>query len=207
MLEYRIKRREQPGIVEYNHLHNWGGNMADVGDITVRRMTDADLREVKTIDRMIAGDERAISWPLEAEIEWAVNRPALSFVAELDGKVVGFLLGDIRVSEYGTDLKGWIDMVGISPEHQRLGRAAGDQWRRGRHPVRRWLPGLWDVTGDPQGGHRDGYSPGSAGDQKGPRRHRSRVRRQSLLLALIIGHSAGLPRDNVNPHHSAEEAP
>ena len=56
--------------------------MADAGDITIRRMTDTDLREVKKIDQMIAGDERAISWPLEAEVEWAVNRPALSFVAE-----------------------------------------------------------------------------------------------------------------------------
>lgn len=91
------------------------------GEITVRRMTDEDLREVKKIDHMIAGDQRAISWPLEAEVEWAVNRPALSFIAELDDRVVGFLLGDIRVSEYGTDLKGWIDMIGISPEHQRLG--------------------------------------------------------------------------------------
>ena len=91
------------------------------GDIIIRRMSDADLREVKKIDQMIAGDERAISWPLEAEVEWAVNRPALSFIAELDGKVVGFLLGDIRVSEHGTDLKGWIDMMGISPGHQRLG--------------------------------------------------------------------------------------
>lgn len=95
--------------------------MAGADDVVIRRMVDADLREVKKIDQMIAGEERAISWPLEAEVEWAVNRPALSFVAEMDDKVVGFLLGDIRVSEYGTDLKGWIDMIGILPDHQRLG--------------------------------------------------------------------------------------
>ena len=89
--------------------------------IIVRRMTDADLREVKKIDQLVVGDRRAISWPLEAEVQWAVNRPALSFVAELGKEVVGFLLGDIRITEYGTDLRGWIDMVGISPDHQRRG--------------------------------------------------------------------------------------
>ena len=50
-----------------------------------------------------------------------VHRPALSFIAEIGGDIVGFLLGDIRVTEYGTDLRGWIDMIGISPDHQRLG--------------------------------------------------------------------------------------
>ena len=95
--------------------------MADLDEIKVRRMTDADLRGVKKIDQLIVGEDRAISWPLEAEVQWAVNRPALSFVAEMGAEVVGFLLGDIRISEYGTDLKGWIDMVGISPEHQRQG--------------------------------------------------------------------------------------
>ena len=89
--------------------------------VVVRRMSEADLREVKKIDQRIVGDKRAISWPLEAEVQWAVNRPALSFVAEVGKEVVGFLLGDIRISEYGTDLKGWIDMVGISPDHQRRG--------------------------------------------------------------------------------------
>ena len=95
--------------------------MDSAEEVVIRRMTDADLRNVKKIDQTIVGDERAISWPLEAEVQWAVNRPALSFVAEMGEDIVGFLLGDIRVSEYGTDLRGWIDMVGISPDQQRLG--------------------------------------------------------------------------------------
>jgi ribosomal protein S18 acetylase RimI-like enzyme len=118
----RIGSGESVGLIkppQYSNDSPPGGEMA--GEITIRRMSDNDLREVKNIDRRITGDQRAISWPLEAEVEWAVNRPALSFVAEQDNRIVGFLLGDIRISEYGTGLKGWIDMVGISPDHQRLG--------------------------------------------------------------------------------------
>ena len=35
--------------------------------------------------------------------------------------MVGFLLGDIRGAEYGIDINGWIDMIGVMPVHQGLG--------------------------------------------------------------------------------------
>jgi ribosomal protein S18 acetylase RimI-like enzyme len=87
--------------------------------IRIRRMTEEDLQGVKNIDRALVGPERAPSWPLGAEAHWWVYRPMLNFVAEIDGEVVGFLLGDIRGAEYGTDISGWIDMMGVAPEHQR----------------------------------------------------------------------------------------
>ena len=54
-------------------------------------------------------------------MEAEVYRPALSFVAELNGVTVGFLLGDIRGVKYGKDMKGWIDMMGVHPKYQHLG--------------------------------------------------------------------------------------
>jgi hypothetical protein len=44
-----------------------------------------------------------------------------SFVAEVNDEVVGFVLGDIRGVEYGTDVGGWIDMMGVSLKHQSKG--------------------------------------------------------------------------------------
>jgi len=90
-------------------------------EVKIRRMTEADLQAVKEIDRLLVGEGRALSWPLRAEAEWAVYRPALSFVAQLGDEIVGFLLGDIRGAEYGTDISGWIDMMGVAPVHQRRG--------------------------------------------------------------------------------------
>jgi ribosomal protein S18 acetylase RimI-like enzyme len=90
--------------------------------VTIRRMTEADLPRVKGIDSLMTGEERAASWPVEAEKLWAVYRPLLSFVAECDGKVVGFILGDIRGVDYGTSassMSGWIDMVGVDVNYQR----------------------------------------------------------------------------------------
>ena len=94
---------------------------ADETDITIRRMVDEDMPKGDAVDRSISGPERAISWQVSAEVEAVVYRPALSFVADKVGVLVGFLLGDIRGAEFGKDIKGWIDMVGVHPKYQHLG--------------------------------------------------------------------------------------
>ena len=103
----------------------------DRDKIKIRRMVGADLDKVEAIDRALAGERRALSWPLRVETEWAVYRPALSYVAELEDEIVGFLLGDIRGAEYGTDISGWIDMMGVAPQyqHQRIGRRLVETFR------------------------------------------------------------------------------
>ena len=93
----------------------------DEREILVRRMTEEDTPRVKAIDESLSGPERALSWEVGAEIEMAVYRPALSFVGEMDGEIVGFVLGDIRGAEYGKDLTGWIDMVGVVSRCQHMG--------------------------------------------------------------------------------------
>jgi ribosomal protein S18 acetylase RimI-like enzyme len=94
---------------------------ADDSRIKIRRMVVEDISTVKVIDRSLSGPQRAISWQVEADMEAEVYHPALSFIAELNGVAVGFLLGDIRGVEYGKDMKGWIDMVGVYPNYQNLG--------------------------------------------------------------------------------------
>jgi GNAT superfamily N-acetyltransferase len=42
-------------------------------------------------------------------------------VAEVGGRVVGFILGDIRGAEYALPLSGWIDIMGVDPEYQGKG--------------------------------------------------------------------------------------
>jgi ribosomal protein S18 acetylase RimI-like enzyme len=94
---------------------------ADDSRIKIRRMVDEDIPTVKVIDRSLSGPQRAISWQVEADVEAEVYHPALSFIAELNGVAVGFLLGDIRGVQYGKDMKGWIDMVGVYPNYQNVG--------------------------------------------------------------------------------------
>ena len=93
----------------------------DESKIKIRRMVNEDIPKVRVIDRSLFGPQRAISWQVEADVEAEVYRPALSFIAEMNGVTVGFLLGDIRGVKYGKDMKGWIDMMGVHPKYQHLG--------------------------------------------------------------------------------------
>jgi ribosomal protein S18 acetylase RimI-like enzyme len=48
----------------------------------------------------------------------------VSLVAEVQGKVLGFILGDVSGWEFGVpDTVGWIDTIGVDPAHQKKGLA------------------------------------------------------------------------------------
>jgi predicted N-acetyltransferase YhbS len=88
------------------------------GKIKIRKMTEADLQKVKEIDKELVGPYRSVAWPVRVEAHWWIYRGPHSFVAEVNGEVVGFILGDIRGAEFGTGFGGWIDIMGVSPSHQ-----------------------------------------------------------------------------------------
>lgn len=89
--------------------------------IRVRPMTPDDFPAILALDRKIVGKERARSY------QQHVNRyldncfPPLCQVAVAGDKVVGFILGDVRGWEYGLAPSGWIDIMGVDPEHHRQG--------------------------------------------------------------------------------------
>ncbi|MCD6359096.1 MAG: GNAT family N-acetyltransferase [Dehalococcoidia bacterium] len=90
-------------------------------EFKIRSITAADLERIEEIDGELVGPNRASSWSLTAEANWWVKRPMLNFVAEVDGVVEGFLLGDIRAVEFNTNKSGWIDVIGISLKYQGSG--------------------------------------------------------------------------------------
>ena len=75
--------------------------------VKIRALDYGDLDAIVEIDRLVLGKERPEYWNMK--IELSENRsPMASLVAELDGKVVGFILGDASGWEYGVpDTVGW----------------------------------------------------------------------------------------------------
>jgi len=112
-------------------------------DVKIRRMVEADLARVNEIDRLLFGEERVPTWPFSFESYWALYRPEFSFVAEVGGRVVGFIVGTLEKEEHGQSVLslrhtieppsrhrkvGWIDMIGIDPayQHMGIGRSLGE---------------------------------------------------------------------------------
>jgi len=70
--------------------------------------------------------------------------PALCLGAEIDGELVGYMIGEVRLWEFGGGEKtGWIKILAVDPDHQRqgIGRRLGEELlkqfrRRGIRRVR-----------------------------------------------------------------------
>lgn len=89
--------------------------------VIIRPMRQDDLESIIEIDRKILGKRRRDYWESKFE-ETSKRRESFSFVAEKDGKVIGFILGEISGWEFGVpNTTGWIDTIGVDPEHQKKG--------------------------------------------------------------------------------------
>ncbi len=79
--------------------------MPEVTDPKIRNMTDSDMAAIVQIDQRITGSER--SWRQRASSHFRTYYAPLSFVAEVEGEVVGFIMGDVRGAEYALPLSGY----------------------------------------------------------------------------------------------------
>lgn len=99
--------------------------MSNISSISpvIRTMVPSDLDQIIAIDIKVLGKPRPNFWEMKLELE--ENRSQLfSLVAELDGKVIGFIIGNASRWEYGVpETIGWIDTIGVDPDYQRKGIA------------------------------------------------------------------------------------
>lgn len=93
--------------------------------VRVRPLDELDIGAIVRIDERITGTYRPDFW--EQRVGYYLRRdPESSQIAEVGGKPVGFMLGDIRAGEFGLEQpSGWIERFGIDPDHR--GRDLGKQ--------------------------------------------------------------------------------
>jgi ribosomal protein S18 acetylase RimI-like enzyme len=76
----------------------------------IRPLTLSDLDAIVEIDRKVLGKPRQDFWKKRMELISATRYPHSCLVAELEGKVIGFILG-------------WINTIGVDPAYQHRGVA------------------------------------------------------------------------------------
>ncbi len=89
----------------------------------IRPLTIGDLEAIIEIDHRILGKLRPDYW--KKSIEPPDTRCPLScLVAEYEGKVIGFIVGEVSGWEFGVpDTVGWISTIGVDPSYQHRGVA------------------------------------------------------------------------------------
>lgn len=93
-------------------------------EVSVRPASELDIGDIVGIDERIGGAYRPEVW--ERRLGYYIRRdPDASVVAAAaDGRVVGFMLGEIRSGEFGLEHPtGWIEVLGVDPDFR--GRAVG----------------------------------------------------------------------------------
>jgi ribosomal protein S18 acetylase RimI-like enzyme len=96
--------------------------------MNVRPIHEGDVEAIVQIDALVTGNKRAGFWRgiLAAYVAAGGEQqeglsPDLCQIAELDGKVVGFMVGDIQAWQFGMPRSGRIVTVGVHPDHRRSG--------------------------------------------------------------------------------------
>ena len=97
--------------------------MNPLKNMKIRPLKKKDIETIVEIDEKVLGENRRDYW--ERKFSLMNDKVTkISLVAEMEGKVVGFILGDVSGWEFGVpDTIGWIDTIGIDPVYQKRGLA------------------------------------------------------------------------------------
>lgn len=97
-------------------------------EVLVRPLRHEDADAVRSLDGRILGPNRSITWTgyvdrflRLSDVEALPEAPWGCFVAEIRGRVVGFLLSELRGGEYGLPRGAWIMAVAVDPKLRRKG--------------------------------------------------------------------------------------
>ncbi|MGB9627334.1 MAG: GNAT family N-acetyltransferase [Thermodesulfobacteriota bacterium] len=97
--------------------------MSRLDNTVIRPIKREDLGAIVEIDEKVLGERRKDYW--EKKLERMKDQPSpTSLVVEVEGRVVGFIFGDVSGWEFGVpETIGWIDTIGIDPDFQKKGLA------------------------------------------------------------------------------------
>lgn len=93
-------------------------------EISIRNLEKRDLSAIISLEERQTGIARPAYWEKRIEISEAIRPHWASLVAEIDNRVVGFVLG--RSGEFEFGLPGtiaWIEIIGVDPAYRGQGIA------------------------------------------------------------------------------------
>ena len=93
----------------------------------IRLMKESDVPDVVKIQEAIT--RRKVTKEFGKKVRSFVKKGGgLSLVADIGGRVAGYIIGNVKTWGFGVEESGWIEMVGVHPGHmgQGIGKKLGD---------------------------------------------------------------------------------
>jgi ribosomal protein S18 acetylase RimI-like enzyme len=101
------------------------GPRAPLDPVSIRRVRHADLDHIIAIDATVTGLEKPSYWKSiyrRYGVAGAAERQFL--VADATGRVVGFVIGEVRDWEFGSPPCGWVFGIDVEPDSRLTGIGA-----------------------------------------------------------------------------------
>lgn len=94
--------------------------------MTLRSLGAGDLEGVVRIDARTTGRRKAAWWRKVFDRFLRPEEPGgeIGLGAVVDGVLVGFVFGEVRAFEFGSEACGWVFGIGVDPDHRRAGAAS-----------------------------------------------------------------------------------
>jgi ribosomal protein S18 acetylase RimI-like enzyme len=95
-------------------------------ELSVRDLRPEDLEEVARIDALHTGALKTDYWRgvFESFLEARDRGPRIGLAIHDGDRLAGYLFGETRAFEFGSEPCGWIHSVGVEPESLRQGAAS-----------------------------------------------------------------------------------
>ena len=106
-----------------------------MANLVIRRLEARDADDISRIQQAITKEPSTIDYHRVVEEE-AKKDDRVSFVAELDGTVVGYMITYIIYGGFGLEKSAWIGLFGVEPKYmgtgigKRMAREVFDVFRR-----------------------------------------------------------------------------
>ena len=92
-------------------------------ELSVRPIEPGDLKEVVALDAVLTGATKPSYWQ-EVFDRFLRDEGCIGLAVVGDQGLEGYLFGEVRAFEFGSDECGWILALGVRPETTRRGRAS-----------------------------------------------------------------------------------
>jgi len=81
----------------------------------VRAAIEKDLPHVTELHAYNTGQHKAAYW-IETYVRYGQSSSGFFYVCEIDGTFAGFIIGEIRAWEFGSEPCGWVYTIGVNQE-------------------------------------------------------------------------------------------
>ncbi len=95
-------------------------NQGTLKGIKIRKIGTDNIPEMVAIQEAILQKKVSKKW-IQMVKARLTKQEAVGFVASMDDRVAGFIIGEIKGESFGLEQSGWIEVVGVHPGHMGVG--------------------------------------------------------------------------------------